>query len=564
MEENVMKANETELKQVISHADQQFIVPLFQRTYSWNKKEWQELWDDLFDLYESEEPKKHFLGAIVTIPLENTSSQNIVQHLLIDGQQRLTTISILLMIIRDKTVGDMLAQQIETQYLINKFVKDKKSGERYKLRPTQQDRLIFEALIDQQEIASELKSTQIGKCYDFFEIKLRRKKIDLDRLFQIIISQLLIVKIELDSTDNPHIIFESLNAKGKPLTQADLIRNHFLMKIPSDQQEEVFKLYWQPMQEALNDSMPEFVRCYLMAVRGVVVKKTEVYVAMKSYIANKDMTNELKVLATYAEHYQKILNPSRETSLGVRQKLKRINRLSTTLVYPFILRCYHDYMVNSLTEEDFCTLLYFTENAIIRRSICNLSLHLFDIWFSLLYRDAKLNDSDDFVNSVANILSKKGIPNDYDFRTALINNTIYSRSERLEKPERIKLVLESLETELRKLNKSNDLLINFDELRIEFVMPQEIKENNRWQEYLGENWETDHEAFACTLGNLTLIDFKSEESFSFSEKQKLLVQSDLELNRYFANIHQWKPEQIKQRAKTLADLALDVWTYLGK
>jgi uncharacterized protein with ParB-like and HNH nuclease domain len=558
-----MKATETDLKRVMSHADQQFIVPLFQRTYSWNKKEWQDLWNDLLELYDSEEPKSHFIGAIVTIPIENINSQSIAQRLLIDGQQRLTTISILLILIRNIAIesftDEMLGRQIEEQYLINSFAKSK--NERYKLRPTQQDRLIFEALIDQQEIPNALTNTLLAKCYEFFEAKLKRKKINLDQLFQILVGSFSVVKIELDSTDNPHIIFESLNAKGKPLTQADLIRNHFLMKIPSDQQEEVFKKYWQPMQEGLGDNLTECIRHYLMGINATFIKKNEVYTAMKKFIVSKNILDSLKELASYAQYYQKILFPSFEPSLTIRQALKRINHVEVTTAYPFLLRCYYDYNQDHLTEENFCTILHFVENFMIRRSVCNVPTNSLNSIFPTIYRETKENvekNYSSFIEGFANILQKKGYPKDDEFRESILNNAIYDRSAKLE---RTKLILWSLE---RELNNSNGYVVDLDQLHIEFILPQKIQESNWWQRHLGEDWETDHELLVNTLGNLTLVETKLISNLSFPEKQKLLAQSNLELNRGFSVLLQWKKEQIEQRAEELADLALKVWAYFGE
>jgi len=550
-----MKANETHLQPIIGRAEQQFIVPLFQRTYSWDKKEWQDLWDDILKLNENDTTKNHFLGSIVTIPVDSVP-QGIAKYVLIDGQQRLTTLFILLILIRDRTMNKNLADKIHEQQLINKFA-DGYDG--YKLLPTQQDRPAFQTLIERQSISPELENTRIINCYRFFDKQL--KKINVEKLSQIISNQLTVVSIVLDPNENPHLVFESLNARGKPLSQADLIRNYFFMRIPVDEQENIFDRHWRPMQEALDENLTECIRHYLMAIKATEVKKTEVYITLKNWIAKANVLNSLKELATYASYYQKILYPEYEPVLSIQRALKRIKRIEVTVAYPFLLRCYHDYKQGQLSEENFGKVLHFVENMVIRRYVCNLPSSALNKLFPVVYREAKPDYSTGpdyftaFVTGVAQFLQSKGYPNDEEFKDALTTTNFYSR---LEGRERTKLILESLESSYQHKEP-----VDFDKLTIEHVMPQTLKE--WWQLHLGEEWETVHELYLHTLGNLTLTGYNSELSNkSFPEKQKgWLAQSHLELNRYFVSLKEWKKEQIEERAEQLADLALTIWPYFG-
>lgn len=551
-----MKANETHLQPIISRAEQQFIVPLFQRPYSWDKKEWQDLWNDLLELFELDEhgkSKNHFLGSIVTIPVASVP-HGIAKYVLIDGQQRLTTLFILLMLIRNNTLNQQLAEKIHEQQLVNKFAE---GLDYYKLLPTQQDRFAFQTLIQRQSIPVELENTQIIKCYSFFDKKLK-KDIDVEKLSQIISNQLAVVSIVLDHDENPHLVFESLNARGKPLTQADLIRNYFFMRIPVDKQQEIFDRDWRPMQETLGDNLTECIRHYLMAVKATEVKKPKVYITLKNRIDNTetDILDSLKEMTIYTDYYRKILFPEHESVLSIQRALKRIKRIEVTVAYPFLLRCYHDYTQGSLSETEFGNILNFLENLVIRRSVCNLPSHDINKIFPILYREAKLNYPTEFVHGVALILQNKGYPNDAEFKEALTTTNFYSRSEGRE---RTQLILESLES-----NYQHKEGVDFENLSIEHIMPQTIKNGSWWQSHLGEDWETVHELYVHTLGNLTLTDYDHESSHeSFPDKQKKLAQSHLELNRYFISLSEWKKEQIKERAKKLADLALTVWPYFG-
>jgi uncharacterized protein with ParB-like and HNH nuclease domain len=246
-----MKASETNLQPVIE-GTKQYVVPLFQRAYSWDDKQWGTLWEDVTALTEEEQPRDHFIGSIVTMPTDSVP-QGVSKFLLIDGQQRLTTIFILLALLRDeaKRIPDStLAQEIEETLLTNRF---KKGDEIWKLLPTQADR---EAFLQVLTNSGTVQDTRISKAATFFRRKLRSQQApDFETLKKVIVSNLMLVSIVLHQDDNPHLIFESLNAKGRPLSQADLIRNYFFMRIHTAQQEQLYETSWEPMQEQLGDAL---------------------------------------------------------------------------------------------------------------------------------------------------------------------------------------------------------------------------------------------------------------------------------------------------------------------
>ncbi len=275
-----MKASETKL-QTILEGTQQYVVPLFQRPYSWEKKQWEVLWEDLTELTEQETIRPHFMGSIVTIQ-DDSVPEGVSQYLLIDGQQRLTTILILLAVVRDRAKQNPdaevceLGEEINETILINRF---KKGLERYKLQPTQSDRPDFHKIIDAGSPSSE--KSLINECYRFFDKELKKQAIDLNYIKKAIIGGLSLVSITLDDDENPYLVFESLNAKGKPLTQADLIRNYFFMRIQVGKQEEIYAQYWEPMQNALSDNLTECIRHYLMKDGLEVQRKTKLHFTFK-------------------------------------------------------------------------------------------------------------------------------------------------------------------------------------------------------------------------------------------------------------------------------------------
>ena len=273
-----MQASETKLREIIQ-GDKQYIVPLFQRPYSWKKSQWEALWNDIIELCTTENPRPHFMGSIVTMPT-SAIPEGVSKYLLIDGQQRLTTIFILLCALRDKSKdsNNQLAEELHNKFLINQYQKD---PEIYKLQPTQANRESFYILINNEDnindaiIKTKEKKCKIQECYSFFEKKIRQSNLDFGLLKTIISSYLSVVSVVLSTDDNPYLVFESLNANGEPLTQDDLIRNYFFLRISTDNQKSAYDKYWLPMQETLNDNLTEFIRHYLTK-SGAEVRENDI------------------------------------------------------------------------------------------------------------------------------------------------------------------------------------------------------------------------------------------------------------------------------------------------
>ncbi|MCX6112540.1 MAG: DUF262 domain-containing protein, partial [Proteobacteria bacterium] len=255
--------------------------------------------------------------------------EGVTKYLLIDGQQRLATIFILLALLRDLAKNDgneELANEINQTMLVNQF---KKEDDHFKLLPTQVDRDSFKKLIHQEPSNNQ---SRMSECYLFFDRKLRRESITIQNLKEVITNRLSVVSIVLDGDDNPHLVFESLNAKGRSLTQADLIRNYFFMKIHPNEQEKIHNQYWKPMQDGLEDSLENLTECirHYLTRNGGTVKKSEVYFTLKEQIEQKDVIEALKEISAFATYYQKLIEPEKETNIDIRNALKRINRLEYT------------------------------------------------------------------------------------------------------------------------------------------------------------------------------------------------------------------------------------------
>ena len=544
-----MKASETKFQQMIE-GTKQYIVPLFQRPYSWQLKEWDILFEDLLWLYENEDAHSHFIGSMVTMPT-TTNPQGIAKYLLIDGQQRLTTIFIILTVLRDITTQESelnrLAQKIEKLMLVNEFQDDE---DYYKLLPTQIDRLAFSSLILKKPCIFSL----ITECYHFFERKIKQNKLDIEKLNKVISTRLSVVSIVLEHDDNPYLVFESLNAKGRSLSQADLIRNYFFMRIDINKQEKIYEAYWQPMQKGLGDNLTEFMRHYLSSY-GVIVKKSDVYLTLKERVDRfEDVLNELNRIQQFSSYYEKFINPDKEENHSLRVILHRINDLEITVSYPFLLNCYHDYKTQNLTSQQLVDILNVIENFIIRRFVCNIPSHNLNKIFPVLYKNVKLSQSESLIEGIKLILQSQSYPKDNEFYQQLVECKLYGKGDRRTKT---RLILEGLEKSF-----NHKEIPSFDNLSIEHIMPQTL--TKEWKKDLGEHWQEDYDLYVNNLGNLTLTAYNSELSNAvFLEKKKHLKNSKLSLNSYFSEMTAWNKQEIQKRANYLATTALKVWSYFG-
>jgi uncharacterized protein with ParB-like and HNH nuclease domain len=544
-----VKASETSLQPVIE-GTKQYVVPLFQRTYSWDTKEWEMLWQDLIELCEDEDPRDHFIGSIVTMPTASVP-QGIAKYLLIDGQQRLTTIFILLALLRDaaKTSnGSMLSQEIEETLLTNRF---KQGNDVWKLLPTQADRKAFIQLLEVGDVAQE---TRIAKAAAFFKRRLRSPEApDLETLKKVIVDNLMLVSIVLDPDDNPHLIFESLNAKGKPLSQADLIRNYFFMRIHVDDQEQLYEKSWEPMRERLGDSLTECIRHFLMK-DGAIVKKGEVYFALKERADGKSQQEVivyLQEVSRFADYYAKLLQPDGESSPKLRERMKRLNRIEVTVAYPFLLNVYNDYANEQIDEDEFSDVMEVIENFMIRRLVCRVPTNQLNKIFPALY--AQASEADSLVEGLKESLRTKNYPRDTEFRERFVSSRLYTSGDRA----KTKLILERLESSF-----GNKEAVPYDNLSVEHVMPQML--TDWWRQHLGEDFEATHELMLHTIGNLTLTGYNPELSNAdFPHKRQLFKESHLSLNKWFVDQEKWDEETILIRAESLAEVALSIWAYFG-
>ena len=397
--------------------------------------------------------------------------------------------------------------------------------------------------------------TRLLRAYKFFERKVRASQIpDLEKLKQIIVSQLILVSIVLDRDDNPHLVFESLNAKGRALSQADLIRNYFFMKIHVDEQERLYGACWTPMQDRLGENLTECIRHFLMKDGGVI-KQGEIYFALKERADEKSpqqIVEYLQEITRFAGYYARLLTPSLEPSASISHQMHRLNRIEVTTAYPFLLNIYHDYTAGKVSEDEFAEILRILENFMVRRFVCGVPTYGLNKVFPTLY--AQITAHATVVDGLKEVLRTKNYPRDAEFRERFISSKLYAPGERIEKT---KIILERLEESFQHLEP-----VPMASLQIEHVMPQTLTDS--WKATLGEEWETIHDLLLHTVGNLTLTGYNAPLSNDdYSRKRDILLTSHLELNKYFSAVTEWNEQSIRQRAEVLADKALKVWSYFG-
>ena len=558
-----MKATETNFLKFLKEP-KQFVIPIYQRTYSWTLKQCQQLWHDIIRAAEDETISGHFLGSVVYIERGLYQVTSVPQLLIIDGQQRLTTLSVLLAALGKalEESGEKLEtsrRKIESYFLFN----NEEEGEaRYKLLLTQSDKETFIRLIEDRELPDE-KSQRIVENYEYFASQIRKCDIDLNSLYRGI-SKLIIVDIALDrDRDNPQLIFESLNSTGLDLSQADLIRNYVLMGLEPKEQEEIYKNYWYPMEQSFgqagsNDLFDRFIRDYLTVKSrsGAIPNIRDVYSSFKSYLQKQKNTSIKDIVADiyrYSKYFGRLAF-DKETDSEIKQALADINTLKVDVAYPFLLEVYEDYSQNLLTREEFISILRLVECYVFRRAICGLPTQGMNKNFAALSRDI---DKDNYLESAKLAFFRKDtykrFPNDEEFRREFVVKDIYNFRSR-------NYLLRKLENHDRPKEQ-----VNVENYTIEHIMPQNSKLSQEWRTELGENWKEVQATYLHTIGNLTLTEYNSEYGARpFLEKRNIkggFADSPLRLNRMLAKLDHWSEREIKNRAEALADIAVKVWSF---
>ncbi|WP_187938354.1 DUF262 and DUF1524 domain-containing protein [Helicobacter pylori] len=557
-----MKAGEVTLLEFFEqNQTNQFVIPIYQRLYSWEKEQCKQLWDDIIKTGGNDQIEGHFIGSIVFVH-DGIYTPNHNELLIIDGQQRLTTITLLFIALRNHSSDEVKRKEIES-YLINSN-KDGDKKFRLILSESDKDTLLF--LIDKNKRKPNEPSSKIMENFKLFEEWIRKNTDKLETIFKGL-EKLMIVWIALKKgKDDPQLIFESMNSKGIELTQADLIRNYIIMETEVEKQEDFYNQYWRAMEENFKQSekqskredlFSKFVRHYLTIKTGKTPNEKRVYEAFKDYQQKEGIEIEdlLKDLQKYCGYFCQIAF-KKEADKDLNKALSFLVDLEMDVVYPLLLELYSDYKDGVLSKQDFIPIIALTESYICRRSVCGIPSNGLNKFFPSF---TKKIDKKQYLKSVeehfGSLTGNQKFPNDFEFKDSFITKELYGRNKT--KKKKTKYFLERLE----KLDTEEP--VDTQKCNIEHIMPQTL--TPEWQRDLGENFQAIHEKYLHTIGNLTLTGYNNKYSNkSFQEKRGMengFKQSPLRLNQSLKDLESFGEEEIEKRANDLADFALKIWTY---
>lgn len=538
----------------------QFIIPIYQRTYSWDAQQCRQLWDDILRAGGDDDIGGHFIGSVVYIEqgLYQVSSQSPL--LVIDGQQRLTTAMLIIEALcrylgEDEPLDGFSAKKLRNYYLLNPL----EDGERgFKLLLTQTDKDSLLALLRQKPLPAQA-SLRIQQNFAFFEQQVKGLA-DIKQLCQGL-AKLIIVDIALSrEQDNPQLIFESMNSTGRALSQADLIRNFVLMGLETPHQTRLYEDHWRPMevafgQEGYGEYFDWFMRHYLTVRTGELPNIGDVYEAFKAFARTPQQVAAgvdalVADIHTFGGYYC-AMAMGQETDKALAEAFQDLRELKVDVAYPFLLQLYDDYANARLSKEDFISAVRLVEAYVFRRAVCAIPTNSLNKTFANFGRALK---KDRYLESIQahflSLPSYRRFPNDEEFKRELSERDLYNFRSR-------SYWLRRLENHGRKER------VPVDEYTIEHILPQNENLSAKWRETLGPEWQQVQARWLHTLGNLTLTGYNAEYSDRpFSDKRDMqggFKQSPLRLNEGLGTLQTWNETSIQARAQRLAEQAVTVW-----
>ena len=543
-----MKANDVTLREILE-SPFQFLIPVFQRYYSWKKDNWQQLWEDVLDLYESGGVQEtHFLGSLVFVPKSHPGSVPV--HQVIDGQQRIITLSLLLCALRD--VADehdnSLAREIHDTYIVRPH---KKEDNYYRVFPRLQDRLDYQAIVNRNP---DKAGGQIKSGYRYFVDQIQNDIAPDDgrirEMFNLLRGQIDFVQINLDNGENPYQIFSSLNSTGVDLNEGDLIRNFVFMHVDLDEQEQFDDRYWSSLERLFHDEKDElndgvfanFFRHFLLKEGDYVRKDSTFHTFEERYSGDLEPKSLTKTLIRYARYYNTIRGAQSHASSSITSALKKLNDLRSSTTYPLILKIIALHDEGAIDERAVVDVIDRVSSFIVRRFICDESSRAYVRWFPAACRTTE----DDPVSEVTAFLKKKGFPSDDRFIEKFVSYDLapsnYSKS-----------ILEALERSY-----GHKEAADLSRVQVEHIMPQTL--SDLWKAALGDDAEQIYAKWLHTPGNLALSAYNAEMSNKpFKSKKKDYEDSNVVLNRKLSAYEEWGEKQIQERGRKLARRASEVW-----
>ncbi|MDO4453799.1 MAG: DUF262 domain-containing protein [Eubacteriales bacterium] len=543
----------------ILNGNYQYLIPVYQRFYSWETEQCKRLWNDIVEM-QRKKKEGHFVGSIVNIA-ERAMPTGVQKYMIIDGQQRMTTLTLLLAALRDYVIDhpddvSVNAHRIDGMLLKNEY---ESGDERYKLLLTETDRDILISIVERKPVPPDIRSRLLDN-YKYFSGKIADKELSPIEVWESI-GKLQIVNITLDrASDDAQAIFESLNSTGKELSESDLIRNYVLMGLEQSEQMYVYEHLWRPMEqlfayETQSPAMDSFFRHYLTMKSSRIPKQGRVYEEFKAYHLNCEFSSIRELcqdLFCYAKYYTDIVF-RRSDDAELRQLYEDIVELRMEVSYPFLLKVHHDWEEKIITDNNLKEILRLCISYVLRRNICDIPANSMNKTFAVFKNAINL---DDYMNSIKTFFiiqdTYKEFPDNDKFSEAFATRNIYNMRAR-------NYILSRLE------NYENKAPIIIENYTIEHIMPQNKELSIEWQRDLGDNWKEIQKKYLHTIGNLTLTAYNSEMGDRpFMEKVNMpggFKESALRLNKYVVSLSKWNEDAIQKRAQELIEKAQQIWPY---
>jgi len=562
-----MKANELQIINFLQAPNVQFVIPVYQRNYDWTTAECGDLFRDIISVQEDDRGT-HFIGSIVFIHEGTYSTSEVKELVIIDGQQRLTTINILYVALYRFAKENGLPQDAERLYnmfLTNQYVQSETS--KLKLKQTDANSKAFKAILLGTEKGYDDYSNVVEN-YNFFKSSINEENFStlLKGLHRLIFVE---ISLERDK-DDPQRIFESLNSTGLDLSQSDLIRNFILMDLPPKDQSRVFESIWSPIEENAKDVVKrtslvsEYIRDYLTLRNKKIPNKNKVYFEFKNLYSNKKdeaYHQELENIKSLSVHYKKLANPSTVTDPKVRKELEYISRLEINVAFPFLLQVFEDEENGLINKDELLKILHLIQSYVWRRFIVGLPTSALNKIFMTLYSEI---DTEEYYESVAKALVRKGgtakFPTNEEIKIALKDKDLYNTQ-----PKNRSYFFELLENYNNKehVNTSSELIT------IEHIFPRNPSAD--WSSQISpEDYFDLKEKYLNTIGNLTLSGnngslsnrtFAEKKVMNSESKEQGYNYSRLWLNSYLQKIDHWDVSKFEERYEVIYERFLKIWEF---
>lgn len=538
-----------------------FYIPVYQRNYNWEIDNCKRLYDDLIKVNKSN-LKSHFFGCVVSQYLPSGKGY---KRTIIDGQQRLTTVSLLLLAMRHiildeklENVNESYAEELYESYIINKW---ENPGDKIKLIPAKNDRETYKRIVNHDQVDG---TSHMVLNYLYFYERLLKREISIEDLYGAI-NKLEIINIDLEAEDDAQLIFESLNSTGLDLAEGDKIRNYILMDLSDEEQEDYYEQFWNPIEENTSYQVDEFIRHYLSIKNQKIPVLNKIYATFKDYAEQNKLTiKKLLVDLKRYSNYFKILTQAASKNKALNKVIRRLDHLETSVTYPFFFEVLRLNEENMIDDKKVVEVFECIESYVVRRMLCNVPTNAMNKMFVGLHREIMTYDStaNDYVKKLyyCLLVKKENVrfPDDEELKNSVRTRDVYNM-----KAKNKVYLLERFENQSTLEDKDVYSHVEDKTYSIEHIMPQNLTE--AWKEELGSDYQNIHDTWVHRAANLTFTAYNSKYSNrSFEEKKTMpngYLQSGIRMNQWIAKNDHWGVKELKERSKNLEEEAVNIWKY---